>query len=804
MGLLASDQFYAKLSKCVFGVASVTYLGHIITAADVQPDSDKIKAVLDWPTPKSLTALRGFLGLTGFYRKFVQNYASLAAPLTDLLKQNNFTWSEKAHLAFTNLQLAMTKTPVLNLPDFTQTFNVETDASAIAVGAVLSQNGHPLAYFSKKMSTRMQHSSAYVREMFVVTKAVKKWRQYLIGRHFRILTDQQSLKHLTTQALHTPEQQKWATKLVGFQYEIKYRTGTSNRVADALSRCPDVNVLSFLSSPMPTLLDQFHRFYATSEGQALINKSLKPTVARIAASCYWPGLYKDTKHFIRHCTVCQYNKYVPAKKNGLLQPLSIPDKIWDDISMDFITHLPQCHGHIVIWVIVDRLSKYSHFIGLPSKFSAETLAHRFLTEFVRLHGVPRSIVLDRDRVFLNTFWKEFFRLLEYWYNINKHSSIGMSPFEAVYGRSPPALKSFFGATGMVSPVAQSLQNRTEILSTLKQNLVRAQQRMIAQTQSGRNDITFDIGDWFLLKLQPYRQLSLARRSSNKLSPRFFGPYKVNRRIGTVAYELSLPPTARIHPVFHVSLLRWFHGDPDAQFIPLPVTSENMERIYNIITETNEGETNTENETRNNNVDFFQGRDIEDAVRDEKSFDKTYSSLPKTLSEKSNMGDIQINHPAGHIVTKYNSSHVQKKKKPFPLPSQPSIPKNNPTGSASRPFISHSNCPSQQNNVSLSSWHSKRLNSLPINGHGRPNLAKRFPHSDLVSSQPFINCTPTNTASTCVQPGPLSSGHTDTFCPSLIQVSRPSLPACEPSSALDYSTVAHSYPAPQSRAVQKHS
>jgi len=151
LDLLSTHKFFAKLSKCVFAVSKVDYSNHVISANGVAPDPEKIQAIIDWPTPRSLTALRGFLGLTGFYRRFVRHYATVAAPLTDLLKSTKFSWNLQADTAFTQLKQIMTTTPVLQLPDFNKPFYLETDASAIAVGAVLSQAGHPLAFFSRKM-----------------------------------------------------------------------------------------------------------------------------------------------------------------------------------------------------------------------------------------------------------------------------------------------------------------------------------------------------------------------------------------------------------------------------------------------------------------------------------------------------------------------------------------------------------------------------------------------------------------------------------------------------------------------------
>lgn len=169
--LLVTNKFFAKFSKCDFTVTTVHYLGHLISDGLMTPDPAKIKAILDWPQPRSLSALRGFLGLSGFYRKFIKGYTVLAAPLTDLLRVNNFTWTEEATQAFTQLQHQITNAPKLHLPDLAKPFQIETDASSTAIGAVLQQGGHPLAFFSKKLCPRMQQAPTYVRELFAITEA---------------------------------------------------------------------------------------------------------------------------------------------------------------------------------------------------------------------------------------------------------------------------------------------------------------------------------------------------------------------------------------------------------------------------------------------------------------------------------------------------------------------------------------------------------------------------------------------------------------------------------------------------------
>ncbi|XP_022640511.1 uncharacterized protein LOC111242275 [Vigna radiata var. radiata] len=235
---------------------------------------------------------------------------------------------------------------------------------------------------------------------------------------------------------------------------------------------------------------------------------------------------KAVTDFVASCLVCQQHKYLASSPQGLLQPLPIPQAIWEEVSMDFIVRLPKSQGHDAILVVVDRLSKYGHFVPLKHPYTAKTIAEIFVKEVVKLHGVPVSV-----------------------------GAAKCSPFEIVYGRPPPALTRFIPGETAVEAVAQELQTRDEALTQLRFHLTRAQDMMTKYANRKRKPAEVKVDDWVYLKIRPHKQTSMPTRLHPKLSARYFGPFKVLQQIGKVAFKLQLPDTSRIHPVFHVSQLK---------------------------------------------------------------------------------------------------------------------------------------------------------------------------------------------------------------------------------------------------------
>ncbi|KAM0865713.1 hypothetical protein ACQ4PT_043087 [Festuca glaucescens] len=391
--LLRRDNWQVKMSKCSFGQQQIHYLGHIINSAGVASDPQKISKVKNWPIPKNSKDVRSFLGLAGYYRKFVQHFGIIARPLFNLLKKGApFVWTCDTEAAFQILKTKLIEAPVLKLPDFTKTFTIDTDACDTGVGAVLQQDGHPIAYMSKPLGPRNRGLSTYEKECMAVLMAIEQWRPYLQNKEFVIRMDQKSLVHLDDQRLTTQWQHKAFTKLLGLQYRLCYRKGVENRAADALSRRSHepAETAAAISECQPAWLDDVRNSYSTNPhaaqwieklrvgpdskhrfslqqgilyfrnriwlggSETLQKKILQAfhsstigghsgfpvTYQRIRKLFAWPKMKQHIKDFVQTCLVCQQSKPERVQYPGLLQPLPTPDGAWQVVTMDFIEGLP--------------------------------------------------------------------------------------------------------------------------------------------------------------------------------------------------------------------------------------------------------------------------------------------------------------------------------------------------------------------------------------------------------------------------------------------------------------------------------
>ena len=423
---LRDNQLYAKLKKCEFMKTSVEYLGHIVGNNSIKPDKEKTKAIEDWERPRNSKEVMAFVGLANFYRKFVNNFSKRTLPLTNIMGKNKeFKWDKEQEDSFNDIKVALTNTPVLKLPTREGRFKVHTDASDYAIGAVLEQEDvnektiKPVAYFSKKLQGAQTRYATHVKELYAIVKALECWRHYLEGVNFDVYTDHFSLQYLRNQSELSKLQVRWMEKLSTFDFEIIYKPGRTNIVADALSRKPQINVLNLqaIDSNVKDKLimelkkdinfrdiynklinkekidekDEFkYKHYKIKDNiltysviendedeericipngeikSKILNDYHNSVVAGhmgylrtyevIHRHFYWPKMFKEIKNYIARCEECQKNKSTNQAPQGYLQPIPLPKQKWQKISMDFIVQLPRtARGHDSIWVIVDSL-----------------------------------------------------------------------------------------------------------------------------------------------------------------------------------------------------------------------------------------------------------------------------------------------------------------------------------------------------------------------------------------------------------------------------------------------------------------
>ncbi|WVZ78854.1 hypothetical protein U9M48_026502 [Paspalum notatum var. saurae] len=474
---------FLKRAKCAFAASSVAYLGHVVSAAGVAMDPTKVEAC-GRGRSHGRYARCAASSASPATKRFVHNYGTIAAPLTALLRKDGFSRSEAATAAFTALKDAVTSAPVLAMPDFTKLFVVECDASSHGFGAVLVQEGHPIAFFSRPVAPRHRALAAYERELIGLVHAVRHWRPYLWGRRFVVKTDHFSLKDTpddgAVMVLSSPRfdfidrlRQAQATDpaLVSLHDEIGAGTRSSPWAA--------------ADGPVPARRAAVHSAVITAAAEALPavheegHEGVQRTPHRLRRDFHFPNMKRTVRDLVRACAVRQRHKSEHLLPAGLLLPPPVPQGVWTDIALDFVEAPPRVRASPSSspW----STGSASIATSFPSRTrTPQSVARAFFAEIVRLHGIPRSIVSDRDTVFTSNFGasscarsapssgcdrpRDRLRWLpraEYVFNTAFRSSPRETPFRVVYGRDPPSIRSYEPGETRVAAVAKTMEERAE-------------------------------------------------------------------------------------------------------------------------------------------------------------------------------------------------------------------------------------------------------------------------------------------------------------------------------------------------------
>ncbi|KAI3724050.1 hypothetical protein L2E82_35815 [Cichorium intybus] len=596
---LKNEQLYAKLSKCDFWLREVQFVGHVVSAEGIKVDPAKIEAVMKWEPPKTPTEVRSFLGLAGYYRRFIQYFSKIAVPLTQLTrKEVKFLWGEKQQEAFEILKKKLCEAPVLSLPEGTEEFVVYSDASNRGLGCtrwieLVNDYDCEIIYHERKANVVADALSRKVRE-----KVVK-------GRSMRIevvSTLIQKIKEAQDGALteENIKKEKLGKKVV-FEVNTQGLRTFKGRIW-----------VPKYGATRKIVLDDSHKSKYSIHP---IHPGSTKTYQDLKQHYWWPGMKKRIAKYISHCEACAQVKAEHQVPYGTAQSLQIPAGKWEELTMDFVMGLPRTRrGHDSIWVIVDRLTKSALFLAMKETDSLGELAQLYIDEVIRRYGAPLSIVSDRDPRFKSNFWDslqenmgtrikmstayhpqtdgqsertiqtledmlrscaidfggswdQHLPLVEFSYNNSYHSSIKMPPFEALYGRKcrTPVCWLEAGEAKLTGP--QIVRMTNEKIGVIQTNMKAAQDRQRNYSNLKKRPYDLKEGDLVMIKVSPWKGV-IRFGKKGKLSPIYIGPFKILKRIGLQAFKLELPQELRgIHDTFHVCYLKKYFGKKELT-IPL--------------------------------------------------------------------------------------------------------------------------------------------------------------------------------------------------------------------------------------------
>ncbi|GKA67930.1 putative reverse transcriptase domain-containing protein [Tanacetum coccineum] len=539
--LLKKVELYAKFSKCDFWLSKVQFLGHVIDSEGIHVDPTKIESIKEWESPKTPIEIRQFLGLAGYYRRFIKGFSKISKPMMKLTQKSvKFNWGEKEETAFQTLKQKLCSAPILALPEGSENFVVYCDASHKGLGTVLTRKEKVIAYASCQLKIHEKNYMTHHLELGAVVFALKMWRHYLYGTKCVVFTDHKSLQHILDQKELNMRQRRWLELLSDYDCELRYHPGKANVVADALSRkCRPkplrVRALVMtigLNLPVQILNAQVEarkeENYGTEDLCGMIknlepradgtlclkNRSWIPCFGNLRALImheshkskysihpgsdkmyqdlkklyWWPNMKAEIATYVSKCMTCAKVKAEYQKPSGLLVQPIIPIWKWENITMDFVTKLPKTtSGQDTIWVIVDRLTKSTHFLPMKETDLMEKLTKQYLKEVVSRHGVPVSIISNRDK---------------FSYNNSYHTSIKAAPFEALYGRKchSPICWAEVGDAQLTS--LEIVCETTKNIIQIKHPLQASRDRQRSYADKRRKPLEFQVGDKVMLKVSP--------------------------------------------------------------------------------------------------------------------------------------------------------------------------------------------------------------------------------------------------------------------------------------------------------------
>nr|GEX40676.1 hypothetical protein [Tanacetum cinerariifolium] len=350
------------------------------------PFKDETLIIRYWTSPKSPTEIRQFLGLAGYYRRFIEGFSKIVKPMTKLTqKKVKFEWGDKQEAAFQLLKKKLCSAPILALPEGCGEFIVYCDASNKGLGAVLMQREKVILYASRQLKIHEKNYTTHDLELRAVVFALKIWRHYLYGTKCTVFTDHKSLQHVLEQKELNMRQRRWLELLSDYDCDIRYHPGKANVIADALSRKELEPPLRVRALVMTIGLD-LPRQILNAQTEARNRRTSRRKMLEVKA-----------EH---------------QKPSGLLVQPETPEWKWDNITMDFVTKLPKSsQGYNTIRVIVDRLTKSAIFTPIRETDLMDKLARIYLKEVVTRHGIPVLIISDRDPRFASNFWRSLQNIL---------------------------------------------------------------------------------------------------------------------------------------------------------------------------------------------------------------------------------------------------------------------------------------------------------------------------------------------------------------------------------------------------------